>query len=98
MWEPFLEAYMSMCTPNMPDFFVYLGPNGAPGSGSFIAMLEWRVEYVAKCVRKLQREHIASMEVEIGPNKAFSAQVDKYFATTIFTYKASSERSSFYWI
>ena len=63
MWDPQPEAYLSLCIPNMPNFFLYLGPNGGPGAGSFIAMLECVVEYIIKCVKKLQREHIASMEV-----------------------------------
>jgi cation diffusion facilitator CzcD-associated flavoprotein CzcO len=50
----------------MPNLFLFLGPNGGPGAGSFIAMLELVVEYVAKCARKMQLEHISSMEVAYG--------------------------------
>lgn len=48
----------------MPNLYFYLGPNGGPGAGSFIAMLELVVDYVIKCVRKMQVENIASMEVK----------------------------------
>jgi cation diffusion facilitator CzcD-associated flavoprotein CzcO len=47
----------------MPNLFLFLGPNGGPGAGSFIAMLELVVDYVVKCARKMQIEHISSMEV-----------------------------------
>lgn len=47
----------------MPNLFFYLGPNGGPGAGSFIAMLENVADYVIQCVRKMQREYIGSMEV-----------------------------------
>lgn len=63
LWDPTPEAYLSVCVPKIPNFFIYLGPNGGPASGSFIAMLEVVVEYIIKCVRKLQLEHISSMEV-----------------------------------
>jgi len=43
--------------------FLFLGPNGGPGAGSFIAMLEVVMEYAIKCARKMQVEHISSMEV-----------------------------------
>lgn len=49
--------------PKMPNLYLFLGPNGGPGAGSFIAMLELVVDYIIKCVRKMQLEHIASMEV-----------------------------------
>lgn len=62
MWDPQPEAYMAVAVPNMPNFFMFLGPSGGPGSGSFVTMLEFVVEYIIKCVRKLQIEHIASME------------------------------------
>ncbi|KAL2421667.1 FAD-binding monooxygenase tazF [Exophiala dermatitidis] len=86
-WTPYPEAYLSLCSPKMPNLFFFLGPNGGPGAGSFIAMLEYTVEYIIKCVKKLQREYIASMEVTEEANKAFSEHVDRYFAKTIFTYK-----------
>jgi cation diffusion facilitator CzcD-associated flavoprotein CzcO len=54
---------MSLCMPKMPNLFLFLGPNGGPGAGSFIAMLELAVEYTIKCARKMQLEHISSMEV-----------------------------------
>jgi len=74
----------------MPNLFLFLGPNGGPGAGSFIAMLELVVDYVIKCARKMQLEHISSMEVAEKPSRAFSDHVDKYFDTTIFSYKCKS--------
>lgn len=62
MWDPNPEAYMAVAVPNMPNFFMYLGPSGAPGSGSFVTMLEFMVEYIIKCAKKLQREYLSSME------------------------------------
>lgn len=62
-WNPIPEAYMSICVPKMPNMFLFLGPNGGPGAGSFIAMLEFVSEYIIKCVQKIQRQHIGSMAV-----------------------------------
>ena len=53
-------------------------------------MLEVVVEYLIKCVKKLQREHIASMEVSERAQTAFLAHADRYFEKTIFTYKCRS--------
>jgi len=63
VWTPHPEAYFSLGVPRMPNLFIFLGPNGGPGAGSFIAMLENVADYVIKCIQKMQREHISSMEV-----------------------------------
>ena len=90
MWDERPSAYMSMCVPNIPNMFIYLGPNGGPGAGSFIAMLECVAEYVIKCVKKLQLEYVGSMDVKPSAQKAFIEHVDHYFAGTIFTYNVSA--------
>jgi cation diffusion facilitator CzcD-associated flavoprotein CzcO len=64
VWDPEPVAYMSMCPAKMPNFFLFVGPNGAPGAGSTIQMSECAAEYMIKCIRKLQRENIRSMVVK----------------------------------
>ncbi|KAJ5519101.1 hypothetical protein N7453_001523 [Penicillium expansum] len=76
--------------PDFPPGCMYLGPSGSPGSGSFLAMLEFVVEYIIKCTKKLQREYISSMEPTMEAHKDFSKHVDKYFEKTIFNYKCKS--------
>ncbi|KAM0543828.1 hypothetical protein ACHAPJ_012135 [Fusarium lateritium] len=90
MWQPCPEAYMGMTVPNIPNFFMYLGPAGAPGSGSFVTMLEFVVEYIIKCVKKLQREHIASLEPTMEAHNDFNKHTAQYFEKTIFTYPCKS--------
>ncbi|KGO36224.1 hypothetical protein PEX1_045880 [Penicillium expansum] len=90
MWDPTPEAYMAVGVPNIPNFFMYLGPSGSSGSGSFLAMLEFVVEYIIKCTKKLQREYFSSMEPTMEAHKDFSKHVDKYFEKTIFNYKCKS--------
>jgi cation diffusion facilitator CzcD-associated flavoprotein CzcO len=63
VWNPIPEAYLSICPPKMPNLFMYLGPNGGPGAGSTIHMLEWVADYIIQCVQKIQREFIKSMVV-----------------------------------
>ncbi|KAF4999687.1 hypothetical protein FDECE_11441 [Fusarium decemcellulare] len=89
MWDPCPEAYMGATVPNIPNFFMYLGPAGSPGSGSFLTMLEFVVEYIIKCVKKLQREYISSLEPTMEAHTDFCRHADKYFEKTIFTYPAS---------
>lgn len=61
VYDPVPEAYLSMCPAKMPNYFIYLGPNGGPGTGSTIIMLEQVADYICKSVSKLQREGLKSM-------------------------------------
>lgn len=61
VYNPVPEAYLSMCPARMPNYFIYLGPNGGPGTGSTIIMLEQVCDYICKSVSKLQREGLKSM-------------------------------------
>lgn len=57
---------MSMCPPEMPNCFFFVGPNGAPGAGSTIQMSEVTCEYMIKCILKLQRENLKWMKPRLS--------------------------------
>lgn len=61
LWLSEPGAYMSMCPPKMPNMFLFVGPNGAPGAGSTIHMSECTCDYMVNCILKIQRENIKSM-------------------------------------
>lgn len=61
LWESEPGAYMSICPPQMPNLFLFVGPNGAPGAGSTIHMSECVCDYMVKCVQKMQKENIRWM-------------------------------------
>ena len=46
LWKGEPGAYMSICPPQMPNLFLFVGPNGAPGVGSTIHMSECACEYM----------------------------------------------------
>lgn len=61
VWKEEPVAYMSVCPPQMPNLFLFVGPNGAPGAGSTIQMSECAGEYIIKCIQKLQREKLKTI-------------------------------------
>ncbi|KAK3633145.1 hypothetical protein LTR56_015921 [Elasticomyces elasticus] len=61
LWADQPGAYMSICPPQMPNMFLFVGPNGAPGAGSTIQMSECVSDYVVKCVQKIQKENLRWM-------------------------------------
>lgn len=74
----------------MPNFFLYMGPNGAPGAGSTLHTIEFSCDFMIRCILKLQRERLRSMVVKEAAHKAWMKQVDRYFFKTTFTYTCKS--------
>ncbi|KAL3295207.1 flavin-binding monooxygenase [Colletotrichum asianum] len=90
LWEEEPGAYMSMCPPEMPNCFFFVGPNGAPGAGSTIQMSEVTCEYMIKCILKLQRENLKYLVPKISAVNAFMKQVDRYFEKTTFAFTCNN--------
>ncbi|KAK4938262.1 hypothetical protein LTR10_021241 [Elasticomyces elasticus] len=90
LWNSEPGAYMSICPPQMPNLFLFVGPNGAPGAGSTIHMSECVCDYMVKCVQKMQKENIRWMMARDSAVKAFMKQVDRYFAKTTFAFTCNN--------
>jgi hypothetical protein len=83
-FDPYPETYMSMLMDGYPNFFSILGPNSLIGTGSLTMMLESEADYIIKCIRKLQRENILSMDAKKERVKDFSDHIDAYFKQTVY--------------
>jgi len=84
-WADYPATYLSVATAGFPSFFMMLGPNSAIGSGSLTMMIESVGDYVTKCVRKIQKEGIRSMEVKADHVADFTDYCAQYFKDTVFT-------------
>lgn len=89
-FEPYAETYMSLATDGFPNYFMMLGPNAAIGTGTLTTMMEMTGDYIVKCIRKLQKENIAKMEVKEKRVKDFSKIIDNYFKKTVYLDNCSS--------
>jgi hypothetical protein len=83
-FEPYPETYLSMAIDGMPNWFMMLGPNSAIGSGSLTMMMEMEGDYIIKCIRKMQKEDIKSMEAKSRRVKDFSQLIETYFKKTVY--------------
>lgn len=83
-FEPYPETYMSVATDGFPNYFMMLGPNAAIGTGTLTTMMEMTGDYIIKCIRKVQKENIAKIEVKKQRVKDFSKIVDEYFGKTVY--------------
>ena len=89
-FEPYPETYLSLATDGFPNYFIMLGPNAAIGTGPLTTMIERTGDYVIKCIRKIQKEGISSMEPKLARVKDFSRIVDEYFKDTVYLDNCSS--------
>jgi len=83
-FSPYPEAYMSLAVDGFPNFFFMLGPNSGVGTGSLTKIIESQGDYIVRCIRKLQKENICSMNVKRRRVKDFSDYIDAYFARTVY--------------
>ena len=63
-FTPHPKTYLSICTDGFPNWFMSLGPNSAVGTGSQLIIMEREIDYAIEAARKLQREHLKSIEVK----------------------------------
>lgn len=89
-FEPYAETYLSLATDGFPNYFMMLGPNAAIGTGPLTTMIERTGDYIVKCIRKLQKEGISSMEPKAARVKDFSKIIDEYFKGTVYLDGCSS--------
>lgn len=84
-FTPYPQSYLSMTLDGFPNMFMMLGPNSAIGTGSLTMMLESFGDYIIKCIRKIQKENIKTMEVKPEAVDAFSDYVKHYFPKTVYS-------------
>ncbi|KAM0424516.1 hypothetical protein ACHAPT_010230 [Fusarium lateritium] len=89
-FEPYAETYLSLATDGFPNYFMMLGPNAAIGTGPLTTMIERTGDYIVKCIRKLQKEGISSMEPKATRVKDFSRIIEEYFKGTVYLDNCSS--------
>ena len=60
-WAKEPESYMSLACPDMPNYFIFTGPNATVGHGSLLESMQWASEWMIKWFVKMTREDIASV-------------------------------------
>jgi hypothetical protein len=78
-------AYMSVAMHDFPNYFLQTGPNFSVGNGNMIIVFEKINEYFVKCLQKIQREGVKSMEVKQEAVEDFIEFTEAYFPKTVFS-------------
>lgn len=84
-WKDEPESYMSLACPDMPNYFIFTGPNAVVGHGSLIEGLNWVSEYMLKWIDKIAREDIRSIEPKQSAVDQFVRYGDQIHKTLTWT-------------
>lgn len=83
-WEETPENYLSLAVDGFPNYFICLGPNAALGEGNLLLLIENEIDYITRCIEKMQRDNIRTMDVQKKAVTQFRRHCDQYFSRTVF--------------
>lgn len=76
-WAQGAEAYKGITISGFPNFFMLYGPNTNLAHNSIVFMLESQVRYIMSCIRELEAQPGAAMDVKPERLRQFSSQVQE---------------------
>jgi len=83
-FEPEPRVYLSVAVPKFPNFFVVNGVRGNWAAGSALPAHEVCVDYILKCLSKMQRESIRALEVKQEPVDQLYQHIDEWHKRSVF--------------
>lgn len=57
-WKDTPEAYFGLCTTNMPNFFIFNGPNCPVAHGSLLSAMDFAADWILRWCKKIATEDI----------------------------------------
>ncbi|KAF2498482.1 FAD/NAD(P)-binding domain-containing protein [Lophium mytilinum] len=90
IWKDDSKGYMGVGAPDMPNYFVMLGPNCPIGNGPIMAAIEAQADYILKWCDRWQTENIRSFTPKWEAVEDFVSHSDRYMQSTVWTENCSS--------
>lgn len=84
-WANEPESYLSLACPDMPNYFIFTGPNAVVGHGSLVEGLSWVSDYIVKWLSKMATENIKSVEPRQEAVDDFISYGDQIHKTLTWT-------------
>jgi hypothetical protein len=89
-WAVDPESYLSVAARDMPNYFMFLGPNAVIAHGSLLESINWTAEYLLKWIRKMATENIKSVVPKSGAVDELIRYGDRIHKTLIWSGGCSS--------
>lgn len=84
-WKDDPEAYLGICAPDHPNYFMFNGPNCPVGHGSLLAVMEWTAEYILRWCQKIASEDIKSVCIKPDVVKEYNIYSQEFLKRTVWT-------------
>lgn len=84
-WGHEPESYLSVACPDMPNYFIFTGPNATVGHGTLITSMTWTAEYIVRWLSKIAAEDIASVAPRQDATDEFVRLGDRIHETLTWT-------------
>ncbi|KAH8695160.1 hypothetical protein BGW36DRAFT_453017 [Talaromyces proteolyticus] len=85
MWTKEPRSYLSLASANMPNYFMFTGPNALIGHGSLMESLGWSAEYMIKWIKKIAFEDIKAIAPKESAIEQFINYSDQIHNTLTWT-------------
>ena len=80
------RAYLGICVPDFPNFFMTYGPNtNLAHGGSIIFQAECQVHYIVECLEMLLERGDAAMECTRAAHDAYNEKLDAILSRMVWT-------------
>ncbi|KAH8807486.1 putative MoxY [Xylogone sp. PMI_703] len=80
-----ITGYMGLSSPEIPNYFIFIGPYGPLGHGSVIPMVEAYTTYVIQVLQKVQIEDIKKIQPNRAVSEDFTRYADAYLKRTAWS-------------
>jgi hypothetical protein len=84
-WEDEPESYVSVMTPDFPNYFMMMGPNCLGGHGSLVESLNWTGDYFVTWIKKMSTEDIKCIAPKRSVVDSFVRYGDEIHKTLVWT-------------
>ncbi|KAH8890173.1 FAD/NAD(P)-binding domain-containing protein [Thozetella sp. PMI_491] len=78
-------SYLSVAMPEIPNYWMGVGPYGPLGHGSFIPLIEHVTKYILAAARKIQVENIKSIRPKLSVCESFAEHADLFLQRTAWS-------------
>ena len=80
-WGDDPQAYLGVTVSGLPNFFMIYGPNtNAPNS--IVYMLECQIDYILKCLKRMQREKARRFDVRAAVQARYNEELQARLSST----------------
>ncbi|KAL5350905.1 hypothetical protein ACLOAV_004478 [Pseudogymnoascus australis] len=80
-----LLSYLSIAMPEVPNYWMGVGPYGPLGHGSFIPIIEHVTKYILTVAKKMQKENIKSLRPRQDICESFVEHADLFLKRTAWS-------------